>query len=144
MPLLQNEFFRNVVLAVLAGIGATLLFGLLLVGLGDSTSTTDLERSYRVGVIYGTADGYEEASAEGQQAGAAAGVTAALDLFADGRSEDGYAVGFEQGWNQSLQTAIILARDSGLGLIDALDEWRALLRGWDRTDALISRSAASP
>lgn len=144
MELLRGEFFRNVVLAVLAGIGATLLIGWLLVGLGDSTSTIDVERSYRFGVRDGRADGYEDASAAGRSAAVAVGVRASVDLFAEASFDDGYAVGFEQGWNGSLQTAINLARASLLGLVDALDEWETLLRGWGLTDAIVADRGAQP
>ena len=125
--ILRVDLVRYFVIAFVLGVGITALFGALILGnddLGDSTVSDAQARGLREG----ERSGFREAEQEGQAQGLAAGREEGERLLREGSTDEAYDLAFDRAWNDALLFAIERSLRRGLGLVDAIPEWRKLTR----------------
>ena len=130
---LRADLIRYFVVAFALGVGITALFGTLILG-NDDLGNSAVSDAQARGVREGERSGFREAEQEGGALGLIEGRAEGERLLQVGRSEEGYELAFDRAWNDALLFAIERSLRRGLGLIDAIPEWRALLRSTSSPD----------
>lgn len=125
--ILRTDLIRYFTISLVLGVAITAAFGALILGNDDVGETAVVEGQAR-GLRAGERSGFAEAEAEGFALGLADGHLDGERLLAEGSAAEGYALAFDRAWNDAILFAIERSLRQGLGLIDAIPEWRALLR----------------
>lgn len=125
--ILRADLVRYFAIAFLIGVGITALFGALILGNDDLGDTAVVDAQAR-GLREGERSGFREGKQEGQAEGLLAGRVEGQRLLQEGSSGEAFDLAFDRAWNDALLFAIERALRQGLGLIDAIPEWRALAR----------------
>lgn len=125
--ILRADLVRYFGIAFVLGVGITALFGALILGNDDLGSAAVSDAQAR-GLREGERSGFREAEQEGQAQGLAAGREEGERLLQEGSADEAYDLAFDRAWNDALLFAIERSLRKGLALVDAIPEWRELLR----------------
>ena len=125
--LLRVDLVRYFVIAFVLGVGITALFGALILG-NDDLGDRAVSDAQARGLREGERSGFREAEQEGQAQGLTAGRVEGERLLREGSGDEAYDLAFDRAWNDALLFAIKRSLRRGLGLVDAIPEWRELTR----------------
>ena len=125
--ILRADLVRYFGIALVLGVGISVLFGLLILG-NDDLGEAAVSDAQARGVREGERSGFREAEQEGYAQGLADGREEGERLLQEGSADEAFDLAFDRAWNDALLFAIERSLRRGLGLIDAIPEWRELLR----------------